>query len=82
MQISVANHIKKKNNYRHGGQSRHCSYCNSFKTVQISGIGGADLGTQPRCEWIGMDSGKNYKINPEYICDLYDNSIQMARYNR
>jgi len=50
MQISAANHIKKKNNYRHGYASRHCSDCNYYKMVRVSGehaIAGMDK--QPRC---------------------------------
>jgi glucose-6-phosphate isomerase len=82
MQISAANHIKKKNNYRHGYASRHCSDCNYFKLVRITGIGGADLGKQPRCEWIGIDAGKHYRINPEYICDFFDNTKLMNRLQR
>lgn len=81
MQISTGNHMKKKMNYRHGYASRSCSDCNSFQLVKIKGIGGADLGVQPRCEWIGSAAGKNYRINPKNICDRFDNSKLLARLN-
>jgi len=83
MQISAANHIKKKNNYRHGYASRHCSDCNYYKMVRVSGehaIAGMDK--QPRCEWIGIDAGKHYRINPASICDLFDNTQLMNRLQR
>ncbi|MDO8948326.1 MAG: hypothetical protein Q7U88_14405 [Desulfocapsaceae bacterium] len=74
-----ANTLKKKLNYRHGYASRHCSDCDNFSTSPILGIGGADLGKQPRCKIIGHDFGKMYRINKEYIRDAFDGSEGLRR---
>lgn len=71
--------LKKVRNYRHGYASRYCGICDEFVTVQITGIGGADLGKQPRCRILGQDAGKAYRINPNCICDAYDGSKGLAR---
>jgi hypothetical protein len=76
--MSVAR-LKKVRNYRHGYASRSCGYCDEFVRVQITGIGGADLGLQPRCRILGLEAGKAYRINANCICDAYDGSKGLAR---
>ncbi len=71
--------IKKTQNYRHGYASRYCGICDNFKTVPITGIAGQDLGKQPRCKFFGFDAGRAYRINPQYICDAYDNTEGLKR---
>ncbi len=71
--------IKKRLNYRTGYQSRSCGCCDEYTEVQITGIGGANLGKQPRCKRIGLESGRAYAINPKNICDAYDGSKRLAR---
>ena len=74
-----ANTLKKKLNYRNGYASRHCSVCDNFAAIKITGLGGADLGKQPRCNIIGHDAGKIYRINSEYICDAFDGTEGLKR---
>ena len=71
--------IKKTQNYRHGYASRSCSTCDNFTEVQIAGIAGQDLGKQPRCKFFGLDAGRMYRINPQYICDAHDGSRGLER---
>jgi len=71
--------LKKIRNYRHGYASRYCGICDEFTTVRITGLGGADLGKQPRCRILGLDAGKAYQINPKNICDAYDGSQGLKR---
>lgn len=64
--------IKKVNNYGHGSSFKNCGMCVNFTEIQITGIGGKDLGEQPRCKFFGLGAGRMYRINPEYICDAYE----------
>lgn len=65
--------IKNELNYRRGYTSRSCTYCNHITTVQTA------TGPEKRCNLIGIKPGRLYRINPENICDRYDNSRYMTR---
>lgn len=65
--------IKIELNYRLGSTSRSCSYCNHFHEVGSSGM-------EFRCEVIGLERGRLYRVNPKSICDRYDNSAYLQRF--
>lgn len=72
--------IKTELNYRPGYTHAHCSQCNDFVAqYPCKGIGGVDMGEQPRCRVIGLCPGRMYRINPKSICDRYDGSESLAR---
>jgi hypothetical protein len=74
---------KERLNYKKGYSSRHCSICDQYLgSVQITGIGGVDLGVQARCKVIGTDAGRMYRINPVYVCDKFDNTQYLNRLKR
>lgn len=75
-------HTKKSLNYRRGYASRSCNDCNDYVVIEITGIDGQSLGKQPRCNRIGLNPGRAYKINPKSICDAFDNSRLLARISR
>lgn len=67
--------IKDDLNYRKGGTGASCSYCNNFEKIQFY----AHLLSEPRCKLIGVKSGLRYRINPNNICDRYNNSDYLKR---
>jgi hypothetical protein len=67
--------IKNTLNYRPGGTAHHCSDCNYFGKLLIFHKGELE----PRCKKIGENQGIEYRINPKYICDQYDNSEVLKR---
>ena len=69
--------IKNQLNYRRGSTHKHCSDCNHYLTMPIKGIGGEDLGIQPRCKIIGTKPGRMYRVHPENICDAFDGSKKL-----
>lgn len=72
--------IKESLHYRRGYTHAHCSDCNFFiDSFKLGGINGADLGTGPRCEKIGLKPGRMYAVCGKNICDLFDNSVSLAR---
>lgn len=75
--------IKDDLNYRKGSTAHYCSHCNNYTEVEIFGCGGNPLGKQPRCKLIGVDkNSRRYRINPNHICDRYDNSEHLNRLGR
>lgn len=71
---------KQELNYLRGYTHSSCGDCNSFvPNCQLTGIDGQDLGSQPRCREIGLEPGRMYRVSPNNICDLYDNSKYLAR---
>ena len=64
--------IKEQLNYRRGTTWAKCKNCDhyvpEFKRV---GIGGNNLGIQPRCKMIGLKPGRMYNISPNSMCDAY-----------
>ena len=72
--------IKEQLNYRRGGTSRNCGGCDHFvRNHQCLGIGGEDLGKQPRCAKIGLKPGRFYQINENSLCDAYCNEEGLRR---
>lgn len=72
--------IKVQLNYKRGGTCRNCGCCDHFvRKIQCVGIGGRDLGSQPRCRIIGLQSGRMYMINEKNICDRFDNEQGLRR---
>lgn len=72
--------IKQEVNYRRGGISRSCSGCDHFvKKHACIGIGGATLGSRPRCTVIGLKPGRVYEVSPMGLCDKYDNEQGLRR---
>lgn len=61
--------IKNELNYRRGYTSRSCRYCNH---IQRSYRDKDEC--LYRCELIGLQGGRLFDINPNHICDRYDNS--------
>lgn len=66
--------LKKKRelNYRRGSKSRNCLICAHYVTMQIKGIGNADLGVQSRCRLVGLQAGRTYRIVPANVCDSFN----------
>lgn len=65
--------LKKKRelNYRSGNKTMHCLICSHFVKMQIKGIGGEDLGEQGRCQIVGLQQGRMYRILPASVCDQF-----------
>lgn len=75
--------IKDEVHYRKGRTWAYCAQCNHFvREYQVTGIGGEVIGTEPRCRIIGLKDGRGYRINPDYICDHWNNSEYMKRLRR
>jgi hypothetical protein len=71
--------IKEFLHYRRGYTDRSCSDCDHYEArFNIIGIGGEDLGVQPRCRMIGLEPGRMYRVSPANICDKFDNSKLLA----
>jgi hypothetical protein len=71
--------IKDELNYRPGPTSGGCGDCNHFVgEFPIVDSQGVVTAHEPRCRVIGL-GGRQFKINPEYICDRFDNSEKLAR---
>ena len=69
--------IKQENNYRRGGKDRNCGLCHHYmKEFQVIGIGGDDLGREPRCRIIGLRMGRQYRISEKNRCDSF---VQMPQ---
>jgi len=72
--------IKEQLNYKRGGQSRNCSFCDFFiRKHPCKGLGGEDLGEQCRCEKIGLNAGRMYRVTPKHVCDAYSQERWMTR---
>lgn len=70
--------IKDDLNYRAGGESASCDGCDYLvRTMQLTGIGGADLGKDHRCRVIGLNPSRKYKINPKSICNRFANDLRL-----
>jgi len=61
--------IKEYLHYRKGTTFWNCSQCNQYIYA-----------VEPRCNLIGDKPGRLYKINPQNICDKYDNSESIKQY--
>lgn len=71
---------KKELNYRRGTVNVCCSKCDNFiKAQRITGIGGRDLGTEPRCSVIGTGSSRRYRVHPASVCNEFDDTMYAAR---
>ncbi len=68
-------------NYRRGGTAHNCSDCNYFKAANGISMspGGKPAPSKPRCKIMGLKPGRLYDINPNNICDAYDNSFMLKR---
>ena len=68
--------LKKKNelNYRHGGTARHCLVWDHVRATIVPRVT-----THFRCTIIGLDIGRAYDINPNYVCDAFDNTLRLKR---
>lgn len=72
--------IKDDLNYRPGYTHAHCSGCDHF--VHAHKCAEGELWEAPRCQIIGIERGRGFRINPNSICDKYDNTENMKRYRR
>ena len=71
---------KRDLNYRRKSQSRSCEDCNYYLAeFQETGIGGVRLGIHGRCELIGLNNGRAYRISPSGLCDKHDISRYMEK---
>lgn len=71
--------IKEQLHYRRGYTHANCNDCDHFvEQFRLTGIGGADLGAEPRCHVIGLKPGRMFRVNPKSICDKYDNTMHLA----
>jgi len=78
---SVTLKKKKELNYRRGPTHGGCSQCDSYvMDFPVCGTRGEFLQTERRCKVMGLNNGRAYRINPDNICDAYDNSEHMKRY--
>ncbi|PKN71222.1 MAG: hypothetical protein CVU54_02025 [Deltaproteobacteria bacterium HGW-Deltaproteobacteria-12] len=58
--------------YRKGSmdEGRNCKHCKSFiSDYQVIGIGGVELGIEPRCKIFGTNSSRRYRVRPDHTCD-------------
>lgn len=67
-------------NYRHGYTHKSCEDCNHFVAADKCADG--ELWEAPRCREIGVQRGRGFRINPNSICDLHDNSRALERIKR
>lgn len=75
--------IKTELNYRRGSTAFYCSICDHFvRDHPISGIGGVTLPPAPRCRIIGLHNSNRYAVNPDNICDRFDNTLKLKRLGR
>lgn len=67
--------------YRRGPASGGCSQCNHYVLVgsYYGNATGKHVVPQPACLVMGLKPGRAYRINPNNICDRFDNSKNMAR---
>lgn len=74
--------VKDELHYRKGYTHASCSQCNSYvgRFPIVDGRGEV-VAHEPRCRVIGL-GGRQFRINPEYICDRYDNSEEMKQYQQ
>ena len=61
--------IKEYLHYRKGPTWGNCSQCNQYIYA-----------VEPRCNLIGDKPGRLYKINPQNICDKFDNSEKIKKF--
>lgn len=72
--------IKKELNYRRGNRKAKCSYCTSFvSSFSCTGIGGYDMGEQPRCKVIGLKPGRMYRVGLDNLCDRFNDRFGEIR---
>lgn len=71
--------IKEQLHYRRGYTHASCSECDHYvEKFKLTGIGGADLGEEPRCRVLGLKPGRMFRVHPRSICDKYDNTRRLA----
>jgi hypothetical protein len=63
--------IKKDLNYRRGYTWKACGYCDHYVPSFVIGRTGVYAVAEPRCKVIGLNPGRGYRINPDYLCDKY-----------
>ncbi|PKN20405.1 MAG: hypothetical protein CVU71_01035 [Deltaproteobacteria bacterium HGW-Deltaproteobacteria-6] len=58
--------------YRKGStdDGQNCRYCTSYvKDFEVIGIGGIKLDVEPRCQIIGLENSRRYRVRPDYTCN-------------
>jgi len=67
-------------NYRRGRTWQSCSECDHFvRYFSIHQPGKPDLvHTEPRCQIIGLECGRAYRVSPDGLCDAFDNTEKLA----
>ena len=68
--------IKTELNYRRGYTSRSCNDCNHIVAFRHASDGPV---REFRCQIMGVNPGRLYRINPANICDAHDNSRYLKR---
>ncbi len=63
--------IKNDLNYRRGYTWKACGYCDQYVPSFVIGRTGVYAVAEPRCKIIGLNPGRQYRINPGYLCDKY-----------
>jgi hypothetical protein len=66
-------------NYRKGPAHKSCSDCNYFLRDYDLKLYGGGTRIEHRCKVMGVSALREYKINPDYICDRHDNSERLKR---
>ena len=63
--------VKNALDYRRGSSFKCCSQCKYYTTIEIRGIGGVYLGSDTRCEMIGLENSKKYRVDKGALCDAF-----------
>lgn len=72
---------KAERNYRKGLTHKDCSGCDHFvRNFEVKSCGKEDrtVAVEGRCRVIGLQHGRAYRILPHYLCDDYDDSVELA----
>lgn len=66
--------------YRRGYTHSHCGCCDHFvRNHEVRKCTGEPMGVEPRCRIIGLENGRGYRINPNSVCDAYNNTETIKR---
>jgi len=70
--------IKHDLNYRKGYTWKQCSFCGHYVGSFVIGRIAVFAVAEPRCKIIGLNPGRQYRINPAYVCDKYEYTSPLA----
>lgn len=72
--------IKDELNYRPGYTHKSCDGCDYF--VHAHRCAPGELWEAPRCQVIGVERGRGFRVNANYVCDRFDNTKGLERLKR